>query len=122
MLDAFASVGAIRFNLTLTTRAGEKRYFKRSVSVADLANRLPALLDNTTRQEINVIVRPYGPGVTFIQLDDLKPPLRGASRAVRLDGPLPARANKHGGAHPRSSAHRPTKKVAWCSSSLTCHP
>jgi hypothetical protein len=36
--------------------------------------------------------------------------------------PLPARANKHGSAHPRSSAHRPTKKVEWCSSSLTYHP
>ena len=28
------------------------------------------MLDTTTRQEINLIVRPYGPGVTFIQLDD----------------------------------------------------
>jgi hypothetical protein len=68
MLDAFASVGAIRFNVTWTTRAGEKRWFKRSVSIADVASRMPAMLDTTTPQEINVIVRPYGPGVTFIQL------------------------------------------------------
>ena len=72
MLDAFASVGAIRFNVTWTTRGGEKRWFKRSVSIADLASRMHAMLDTTARQEINVIVRPYGPGVTFIQLDDLK--------------------------------------------------
>src|SRR5271166_3225513 len=71
MLETFASVGAVRFNVTWTTRAGEKRWFKRSVGMADLANRLPAMLDTTTRQEINVIVRPYGPGVTFIQLDDI---------------------------------------------------
>ena len=71
MLDAFASVGAIRFNVTWTTRGGEKRWYKRSVGIADLASRMPAMLDTTARQEINVIVRPYGPGVTFIQLDDL---------------------------------------------------
>ncbi len=73
MLDAFASVGAIRFNVTWTTRAGEKRWYKRSVSMADLADRMPAMLDTTAKQEINVIVRPYGgPNVTFIQLDDIK--------------------------------------------------
>jgi hypothetical protein len=74
MLAAFASVGAIRFNVTWTTRGGEKRWFKRSVSLADLAGRMPAMLDTTARQEINVIVRPYSPEVTFIQLDDLKAP------------------------------------------------
>ena len=73
MLDAFASVGAIRFNVTWTTRAGEKRWYKRSVSMADLADRMPAMLDTTAKQEINVIVRPYGgPNITFVQLDDIK--------------------------------------------------
>ena len=33
---------------------------------------LPAMLDAAPAKQRNVIVRPHGPGVTFIQLDDLK--------------------------------------------------
>jgi len=47
MLDLFASVGATRFDLTLTTSAGDKDSYRRGV-------------------------RPYGPSTIFIQLDDLK--------------------------------------------------
>ena len=40
---------------------------------------MPATIDQATRMQRNVIVRPHGPGVTFVQLDDLKadqlPPL-----------------------------------------------
>ena len=36
MLDAFASVGAARFDVTRTTRAGDKEFFRRGVSLADL--------------------------------------------------------------------------------------
>src|SRR5271156_3634449 len=79
MLDAFASVGATRFDVTWTTRAGDKEWFRRSVSLADLARTLPAMLDSAPGKQRNVIVRPHGPSVTFIQLDDLKaanlPPL-----------------------------------------------
>src|SRR5271156_5311803 len=71
MLDAFASVGATRFDVTRTTRAGDKEFFRRGVSLADLARTLPAMLDSAAAQR-NVIVRPHGPAVTFIQLDDLK--------------------------------------------------
>jgi hypothetical protein len=71
MLDTFASVGATRFDVTRTTRAGDKEWFRRSVSLAELARTLPAMLDHATAEPRNVIVRPYGPGVTFIQLDDL---------------------------------------------------
>src|ERR1700676_982294 len=71
MLDTFASVGATRFDVTRTTRAGDKDWFRRSVSLADLARPLPAMLDAATAAERNVIVRPHGPGVSFIQLDDL---------------------------------------------------
>ena len=45
MLDAFASVGATRFDVTWTTRAGEKEWFRRGVSLADLRRTLPAMLD-----------------------------------------------------------------------------
>ena len=72
MLDTFASVGAARFDVTWTTCAGEKEWFRSSVSLADLARRLPAMLDNAAARQRNVIVRPHGPTVTFIQLDDLK--------------------------------------------------
>ena len=71
MLDTFASVGAVRFDVTRTTRAGDKDWFRRGVSVADLARTLPGMLDAATAEQRNVIVRPTGPGVTFMQLDDL---------------------------------------------------
>ena len=79
MLNTFASVGADRFDLTLTTAAGDKVSFHRGVPLAELARTLPDLLDAAARCRQNVIVRPHGPGVTFIQLDDLSaerlPPL-----------------------------------------------
>ena len=72
MLDAFASVGATRFDVTWTNAAGDKEWFRRGVSLADLCRTLPAMLDAAPGKQRNVIVRPHGPGVTFIQLDDLK--------------------------------------------------
>jgi hypothetical protein len=71
MLDAFASVGATRFDVTRTTRGGDKEEFQRGVRLAELGRTLPHMLDTATARERNVIVRPHGPGVTFIQLDDL---------------------------------------------------
>jgi hypothetical protein len=72
MLDAFASVGATRFDVTWTTIAGDKEFFRRGMSLADLTRTLPAMLDSAPAKQRNVIVRPHGPDVTFIQLDDLK--------------------------------------------------
>ena len=72
MLESFASVGATRFDLTITTTAGVKDRFWRSVNCEDLKRSLPQQLDAATRLQRNVIVRPYGSGVSFIQLDDLK--------------------------------------------------
>jgi RepB DNA-primase from phage plasmid len=71
MLDIFASVGTDRFDVTRTTAAGDKDWFRRGVSLADLARTLPAMLDAATSEQRNVIVRPHGPGVSFLQLDDL---------------------------------------------------
>ena len=79
MLDAFASVGAARFDVTWTNAAGTKERFRRDVSPAELQHRLPEILDDAIRRQRNLIVRPHGPCVSFIQLDDLKadqlPPL-----------------------------------------------
>ena len=71
MLDIFASVGADHFDVTRTTATGDKDWFRRGVSLADLARTLPAMLDAATAEQRNVIVRPHGPGVSFLQLDDL---------------------------------------------------
>ena len=71
MLDTFASVGASSFDVTRTTRAGDKEWFRRGVSLAELACLLPAMLDAAIVQQHNVIVRPHGETVSFIQLDDL---------------------------------------------------
>ena len=72
MLDAFASVGATCFDVTWTNSKGAPRKYEESVSLEDLTRRLPALLDAAISQQHNLIVRPRGPGRTFIQLDDLK--------------------------------------------------
>jgi hypothetical protein len=74
MLDIFASVGAARFDLTWTNRAGDKEYFRRGMSLAALRSAMPEMLDGAAANQRNVIVRPDGDGVTFIQLDDLKAP------------------------------------------------
>jgi hypothetical protein len=71
MLDAFASVGADRFDVTWTNSAGDPRRYDEGVSLADLIRRMPAELDRATRHRRNLIVRPRGPGVIFLQLDDL---------------------------------------------------
>jgi hypothetical protein len=71
MLDCFASVGASHFDVTATTRNGEKDWFRRNVPLAELTRTLPGMLDKATSSERNVIVRPHGPGITFLQLDDL---------------------------------------------------
>jgi hypothetical protein len=72
MLDTFGSVGATRFDVTLTTRAGTKVWFQRGMSLTDLRQTLPGMLDAAAKSERNVIVRPHGTDRTFIQLDDLK--------------------------------------------------
>jgi hypothetical protein len=72
MLDIFASVGAARFDVTWTTAAGNKEWFRRSMSLAGLSQVMPAMLASAPAKQRNIIVRPHGPGVTFIQLDDLK--------------------------------------------------
>jgi hypothetical protein len=71
MLNCFASVGASHFDVTLTTRGGEKCGFRRSVPLAELTRALPGMLDSAASSERNVIVRPHGPGIVFLQLDDL---------------------------------------------------
>src|SRR3954453_2001287 len=59
MLDCFASVKASHFDVTSTTRSGEKDWFRGNVPIAELTRTLPGMLDTATRNERNVIVRPH---------------------------------------------------------------
>jgi hypothetical protein len=71
MLDAFVSAGAERFDLTNTTRQGDKHRFQRQQSPDRLRESIPALLEDAAAREQNVIVRPHAARAVFIQLDDL---------------------------------------------------
>lgn len=71
MLDAFTSVGAESFDLTVTTRQGEKHRFQRQQPHHRLRESIPALIDDAAAHEHNVIVRPHSAPAVFIQLDDL---------------------------------------------------
>ena len=71
MLDRFGSVGATTFDLTITDRDGEKVRFRRGAPLDDLRGVMPAELARAAESGHNVIVRPHGPAVVFIQLDDL---------------------------------------------------
>jgi hypothetical protein len=79
MLDAFASVGAQRFDLTFTDAAGEKVGFRGNRSLEQLRPALPAILQEADERQHNVIMRPRSSDATLIQLDDL-----GEDMAARL--------------------------------------
>ena len=71
MLDAFKSTGAEHFDITWTTRQGDKAGFRRHMPAETLRYLLPTMLSNATKNERNLIVRPLSPRAVFIQLDDL---------------------------------------------------
>ncbi|HXG08185.1 MAG TPA: hypothetical protein VNK04_00175 [Gemmataceae bacterium] len=58
MLDAFASVGAERFDLTITDAASGKVRFLPARSRDPLRHTMPAILQEAAAQRHNVIVRP----------------------------------------------------------------
>ena len=80
MLDAFASVGAERFDLTFTDVAGVKVGFRSNQPLDSLRLALPDLLRQATGRKHNVIVRARSTGATLIQLDDLG---QGAAEQLR---------------------------------------
>jgi RepB DNA-primase from phage plasmid len=71
MLDAFISVGAASFNLTWTNSAGEPRRSHKGIGSTELTRAMTRILDQAIADRLNLIVRPYGPTISFIQLDDL---------------------------------------------------
>jgi hypothetical protein len=83
MLDVFTSVGARSFLLTKLDLLQQKIWAK-SYTAVELRDTLPAIIRTAeVRKPIavsegnvmlageNVIIRPSGPGITFVQLDDL---------------------------------------------------
>jgi hypothetical protein len=82
MFDAFASVGAERFDLTFTDAAGEKVGFRGNRSLDQLRPALPEILRGAAEQLHNVIVRPRSTGPALIQLDDLDDDAAGRLRPV----------------------------------------
>ncbi len=79
MLDAFASVGAERFDLTFTDAAGEKAGYRSNRSLDELRSTMSTILDEAAERQHNVIVRPRSTSAMLIQLDDL-----GEDMAARL--------------------------------------
>jgi hypothetical protein len=71
MLDAFASVGAKRFDLTLTDASGRKIAYRPGRSIDQLRPALAGMLHTAAEQQHNIIVRPRSSGPTLVQLDDL---------------------------------------------------
>ena len=64
MLDVFANVGTTSADVTWTNTAGEKKRFRRKMPLADLNRLVPRILDDATRQQRNVIVRPEGHSIS----------------------------------------------------------
>jgi len=71
MLEAFASVGAVGFDLTFTDASGEMVRFRGDRPLGQLRSVLPAILQQAEERQHNVIVRPNTEDATLIQLDDL---------------------------------------------------
>jgi hypothetical protein len=83
MLDLFTSVGARSFVVTKTD-VEQKLIWGKTYSAAELRDKLPAMVrtaeirkshhlpdGQTVRAGENLIIRPTGPDVAFVQLDDL---------------------------------------------------
>jgi hypothetical protein len=71
MVNLFGTVAATRFDLTINDRQGRKIRFRANVLRDDLRRMVPDLLESATPQQHNIILRPRGPGMQFVQLDDL---------------------------------------------------
>ena len=71
MLDAFASVGAGRFDVTLTDASGGKVGFRGGQPLDRLRADMRTILRDAAEQRHNVIVRPRSTAAALLQLDDL---------------------------------------------------
>jgi hypothetical protein len=82
MLEAFASVGAKRFDLTFTDVAGSKVAFRANRALSELGPALPGILEGAAARKHNVILRPRSSTAALIQLDDLDEKAAGRLRPL----------------------------------------
>jgi hypothetical protein len=71
MLKAFESVGAMRFDLTITDTDGCKVAFRPGRTLNQMRPALAGILKEAAERQQNVIVRPRSSGPALVQLDDL---------------------------------------------------
>lgn len=98
MLDICASVGGHKVDVSWTNGAGVPRIprtlrkallsvggplpkaknpdwldsvFIEAISIEDIIRIMPAMMRTANTEGLNFIVRPHGPGIMFLQLDDL---------------------------------------------------
>lgn len=71
MLDAFASVGAQRVDMTFTDVAGGKVGFRGNRTLDWLRSTISEILEEAAERQHNVIVRPRPGDALLVQLDDL---------------------------------------------------
>ena len=71
MLDTFASVGAMYFDVTFLDMEGKKRGFRPHQTARQLRNSLPQLIRGLEERQQNIIVRPICDKTQLVQLDDL---------------------------------------------------
>lgn len=112
MLDAFASVGATRFDVTFLDIEGNKRGFRPLQSTRQVKHSLPKLFPGLRERQNSLVVRPHSKTSTIIQLDDLKAgtlaPLRDVAFLMLQTSPgnYQAWVAVTGLADPKDFAHR----------------
>jgi hypothetical protein len=70
-LDAFVSVGAERFTITIKALSGEQRGCLKHIPADEALRRLPSIVSDATKRMESVIIRPYSDRTAFVQLDDV---------------------------------------------------
>jgi RepB DNA-primase from phage plasmid len=70
MLEAFASVGATAFDVTLLDIPGREQGFQRNRSLEELRHSIRRRLEAATEQQHSIVIRPRSTAALLIQLDD----------------------------------------------------
>jgi hypothetical protein len=70
-IDAFVSVGADRFTITIKSLSGELCRCCKLVPSEEVRRTLPGIVADATACKQSVIIRPYSDSMAFVQLDDI---------------------------------------------------
>lgn len=80
MLNAFASVGATTFDVSLTDIDEMPKHFQPKSTLDELTRSISKSLETATRAQCNVIIRPRSTTTLLVQLDDFS-----AAKAERME-------------------------------------